>query len=176
MRTVLYSHDNRHDTGTGRVALKDFLARALPPDFSEQPWNIRRDIEMDQAREHLSKTTNPVPEWPDSLKHNRMSVKQYIALIRQKILERTKRPSDQYREGACASARQLLPCASAGVALLRSRCSVFLLAPRCVLTASVPPVWEPAQRHPGAHVQRTANAQAWDQHRRCDGTPRVLCH
>lgn len=82
---------------SGSVSLATFLKRALPPDFSGEQWNHRRDKECIQAAEaHLS--ADPVPQWPKSLEHNRLSVEDYVALIRQKILERTKRPSDQYRE------------------------------------------------------------------------------
>ena len=90
--------------GSGSVSLATFLKRALPPDFSGEQWNHRRDKECIQAAEaHLS--ADPVPQWPKSLEHNRLSVEDYVALIRQKILERTKRPSDQYREGTLSMRR-----------------------------------------------------------------------
>jgi len=116
--------------GRGRVEWDAFVKVALPPDYAEKTWSIKRDEEMEKQHAHQAKMAEPVPDWPTSLNNNRLTVKQYIALIRTKILERTKRPSDQYREGDSVVPAALVSHAQSADSLDATPCSV-------------PPFWQP---------------------------------
>lgn len=90
--------------GSGRISFQELVAHVMPKDYTSKPWNIKRDQEID--RELTMKKTRhfePVAkQWPASWGNNRWSVEQIELAIQKKIIERTKRASDQFREGTCA--------------------------------------------------------------------------
>lgn len=92
---------NKYDSdGSGRISFQELVAHVMPKDYTEKPWNIVRDLEIDR-QQTMKKTSHFEPvakKWPSSWGNNRWSVEQIELAIQQKIIERTKRASDQFRE------------------------------------------------------------------------------
>lgn len=91
----------RFDTdGSGNISFQELVMKVMPADYPEQPWNAKRSDAM--LEETIAKKRNrfqpAMKEWPKALACNRMSMSEVEAQIQQKIVERTKRASDQYRE------------------------------------------------------------------------------
>ena len=75
----------------------------LPPDFSDKSWSEKRDEEMEREAllEHRHEVT--LRTLPVSLRAARPTIQDIERQLQIKIIEHTRRGSDQYREGVCVS-------------------------------------------------------------------------
>lgn len=87
--------------GTGSVSLQTFVRRVMPPDYTRKLWNVQRDEESDRIvdAKHVTLDSVFVDKMPASLNKVRWNIDKIEDHIQRKIVERTKRASDQYREG-----------------------------------------------------------------------------
>lgn len=121
---------NRYDSdGSGSITFAELVAHVMPKvglaavhacratftllthacylqDYTRPTWSIKRDMEDERKAAKRSGKFEPVVrKWPKSLGNNRMSMREVEEAIQRKITERTKRASDQYREGVCVCVR-----------------------------------------------------------------------
>jgi Ca2+-binding EF-hand superfamily protein len=86
--------------GAGLITFDQLMQGLMDADYQSPQWNELRDVELEKERvaaKHAS--FQPVETaWPVALAKNKWSIRDIEDAIRQKIVERTKRASDQYRE------------------------------------------------------------------------------
>lgn len=69
----------------------------MPSDFGEDTWIEHADRRADAEEERRNATREPILQsWPSSLGKNRMSQDELLAIMRRKIIERTKRYGRRY--------------------------------------------------------------------------------
>lgn len=91
--------DKYDSDGSGSITFAELVAHVMPKDYTEKPWNLRRDEEMEKEQARRKHGQAPVlKKWPKSLGRNRMTLDQVEQAIQLKIIERTRRANDQYRE------------------------------------------------------------------------------
>ena len=99
------------DTENGVLSFAELVRKVLPPDYTGRQWTEIRDDELmkeSHARE-LRQMETTVKKWPKSLEATKPTIRKLKEQLATKILERTKRANDQYREGASLHARHGRP-------------------------------------------------------------------
>lgn len=83
------------------ISLQDFVDRTVDKDYSTKQWSVQREeIIEEQERKHSEEVMDPhLKAFPRSLAQHKWSTKKICEKLQQKIVERTKRASDQFREG-----------------------------------------------------------------------------
>ena len=82
------------------ITLQEFIAAVVDPDYTSATWTVKRDMEADEQEEERRRNFMPyLDKVPASLAKQPWVVEQFIDELQKKIVERTKRPQDQYREG-----------------------------------------------------------------------------
>lgn len=83
----------------GFISFQELVHQVLPKDYTAESWVERAERRSEEEQRQREAKFNPVLDhWPASLKHAQMTEDEVVALILKKIIERTKRPEDQYRE------------------------------------------------------------------------------
>lgn len=84
---------------SGVITFTELVQNVMPPDYKARQWYEDRDDAIEKEEEMRASRHDPqLRDWPKSLEKNRWTLEEIEATIQQKIVERTKRPSDQYRE------------------------------------------------------------------------------
>ena len=86
--------------GNGVLSFEELCRKVIQPDYTAKQWTEARDDELVAAMEtraHGSAETT-LKKWPETLKAVKPTIKQLQQQLAEKILERTKRANDQYRE------------------------------------------------------------------------------
>lgn len=86
----------------GVLSFQELCRKVIEPDYTQKMWTEVRDNEDTQKLLSRSQSMNEtvVKKWPTSLKAAKPTIKKLREQLAVKILERTKRANDQYREGA----------------------------------------------------------------------------
>ena len=89
----------------GVLSFQELCRKVIQPDYTRKMWTEVRDDEDTQKLLNRSQSMNEtvVKKWPTSLKAARPTLKKLRDQLATKILERTKRANDQYREGGCGT-------------------------------------------------------------------------
>lgn len=93
-----YDHEGR-----GCVSLPDFTRRLLPPDYTAEQWNaVRgRQIEAKLLKEgaNAGYVEPTLEKWPVAYEAVRPTIDGFRDQLARLIIQRVRRPEDQYREG-----------------------------------------------------------------------------
>ena len=88
---------NAATAGTGSITFQELVSGIMPSDFGEDTWVEHADRRADAEEERRNATREPILQsWPSSLSKNRMSQDELLAVMRRKIIERTKRYGRRY--------------------------------------------------------------------------------
>lgn len=85
------------------LSFEELCRKVIQPDYTQKQWTEVRDDELAKTmaeRGHKQAETT-LKKWPEALKVAKPTLRQLKEQLAAKILERTKRANDQYREGPC---------------------------------------------------------------------------
>lgn len=86
----------------GLLSFQELVQQILPPDYQGKDYFQKRDEEIERETVLNSTVMDPIAHchsMPKSLQNEAPSDDDIVQALQTKIVERTKRPNDQYREG-----------------------------------------------------------------------------
>ena len=147
------------DTDSGHIDFNELVSHVMGKDITEMQFYERRARE-DEAKVAAQIAAGPAPrvltDWPKSMTYHRSSFEDIMVLIRQKIVERTKRPSGALAYFVSATCRPI---------------SLWLYArhTQCrPIPDSVPHVWFSTRRHQQGRLEVPSAVDEYCHQRRRD--------